>query len=66
MGCVFPLWEIITIALGSVVIIIVAVALIRKWGTIKFFMFMHFDVLPNDDGPENVNDLEFDAYVTYR
>ena len=29
-------------------------------------MFMHFNVLPNDDGPENLDEMEFDAFVTYR
>ena len=29
-------------------------------------MFMHFDILPNDDGPENLDEMDFDAFITYR
>ena len=27
---------------------------------------MHFDILPDDDGPENLDVMEFDAFITYR
>ena len=66
MGCIFPIWAIITISLVAVIILIVIIAIYRKWEAIKFFMFMHFDILPNDDGPENLDQMEFDAFVTYR
>ena len=66
MGCIFPIRAIITISLVAVIILIVIIVINRKWEAIKFFMFMHFDILPNDDGPENLDQMEFDAFVTYR
>ena len=48
------------------IIVVVIIILNRKWETIKFFMFMHFDILPNNDGPEILEEMEFDASVTYR
>ena len=66
MGCVFPIWAVITIAMAAVLIVIITIVLQRKWETIRFFMFMHFDILANNDGPENLENIDFDAYVTYR
>ena len=66
MGCMFPIWAISTIVASAVIIVVIIVILNRKWEEIKFFMFMHFDILPNDDGPENLDEMEFDAFVTYR
>ena len=66
MDCIFPIWAIVAIALSSLVAVIIVIVMNRKWETIKFFMFMHFDILPNDDGPENLDEMEFDAFVTYR
>ncbi len=67
MGCVsFPLW--IGIVIGTVVLsaIIGVVVINRKWEAIKFWLFMHNGVLLRDDEPENIDDLEFDAFVIYR
>ncbi len=67
MGCVtFPVW--IGIVTGTVILfLLISIVLInRKWEAIKFLLFMKFDVLINDDTPEDVNDLEFDAFVIYR
>ena len=66
MKCIFPVWGIIVITLTAVIIVIAIVIINRKWETIKFFMFMHFDILPNDDGPENLDEMDFDAYITYK
>ena len=66
MGCIFPIWAISSIVVSAVVIVIIIIILNRKWEAIRFFMFMHFDILPNDDGAENLDDVEFDAFVTYR
>ena len=38
----------------------------RKWEAIKFLMFIKYNILTNDDGPENLNEMEFDAFITYR
>ena len=66
MGCIFPILAISTIVASAVIIVVIIIILNRKWEAIKFFMFMHFDILPNDDGPENLDEMEFDAFVTYR
>ncbi len=67
MGCVhFPIW--IGIVTGTVVLslIICVVVTNRKWGAIKFLCFERFNVLFNDDEPENVEVLEYDAFIIYR
>ena len=66
MGCIFPLWAIITISVTAVLSIIVIVVINRKWEAIKFLLFVRFNYLVNDDGPENLDEMEFDAFVTYR
>ena len=66
MGCGFPLWAIITISTVTVTIIAVIIIINRKWEAIKFCMFIKYNILINDDGPENLDEMEFDAFVTYR
>ena len=66
MGCIFPIWAISTIVASAVIIVVTIIILNRKWEAIKFFMFMHFDILPKDDDRENLDEMEFDAFVTYR
>ncbi len=67
MGCVtFPVW--IGIVTGTVILflLISIVVINRKWEAIKFFLFMRFNYLVNDDVPEDVDNLEFDSFVIYR
>ncbi len=67
MGCLkTPLWIGITIGTVVVVLIVVTIVINRKWDAVKFFLFMKFELLMNDDHPEDVNDLEFDAFVSFR
>ena len=68
MGCHghFTVWAIAVIALGAVVIIVVVIILTRKWEAIRFYLFMHFNILIKDNHVENINDMDFDAYVAYR
>ena len=66
MKYIFAVWGIIVIALTTVIIIIAIVIINRKWETIKFCMFIQYGILPNDDGPENLDEMDFDAFVTYR
>ena len=66
MGCGFPLWVIITISIAAVTIIAVIIIINRKWEAIKFRMFIKYNILINDDGPENLDEMEFDAFITYR
>ena len=57
MGCIFPIWAIVVISASSILAVIIDIVVNRKWETIKFFMFMHFDILPNDDDPENLDGI---------
>ena len=66
MGCIFPIWAISTIVISAVVIVVIIIIINRKWEAIRFFMFVNFDILPKDDGQENLEEMEFDAFVTYR
>ncbi len=67
MGCVaFPIWIGIVTGIVIFVIIITLILTNRKWEAIKFLLFMKFDILTNDDEPENVDELQFDAFITYR
>ena len=66
MGCNFPLWAIVIIATLSITIVVFVIVLNRKWEVIQFYMFVHFNVLTDDDGPENLDEMEFDGFITYR
>ena len=66
MGCYFLVWPIVVVTLATIGIVVIIVIINRKWEAIKFFMYMRFDILPNDDGPEDLDDMEFDAFVAYR
>ena len=65
MGCIFPVWAIVMLTLTTIGILVMIIVINRKWEAIKFFMFMRFNILPND-GPENLYEMEFDAFVAYR
>ncbi len=67
MGCVdFPVW--IGIVTGTVILglIIITIVINRKWEAIKFILFMKYNILFSDDEPENVDEMEFDAFIAYR
>ncbi len=67
MGCLnFPPWIGITTGTVVVLVIVVIIVINRKWEALKFFLFMRFNVLLNDDPPEDLDDLEFDAFVSFR
>ena len=66
MGCIFPLWAIVTISVTAVAVILSLIVINRKWEKIKFYAFVHFNILTKDDGPEKLDEIDFDAYVTYR
>ncbi len=60
------MWTGISIGCSFIVVMAVAIFINRKWDTIKFILFMKFDVLFKDDPPENLDEMEFDAFVAYR
>ncbi len=68
MGCLKKLSISVGVTIGILVLfLVVAIVVVnRKWEAIRFFLFMRCDILIKDDDPEKVDDLEFDAFVTYR
>ena len=63
LGCVFPVWAIVTIVLGATSLIIVAVVVNRKWTLIKYHYYRHFT---NDDDSQDLSLMKYDAFVSYR
>ncbi len=67
MGCAsFPLWIAILTATVTLCLMMTVIVINRKWEAIKFYLFMKFNVLINDDEPENVDEFDFDAFIIYR
>ena len=72
MGC-FPkemtVWEKILTGTSAFVILGVAAAIIvisRRWKEVKWFMYLHFDVLDKNDEDEDLEIVEADALLSYR
>ena len=72
MGC-FPkeltVWMKNLTGLSAFVILGVAVAIIfisRRWKEVKWFMYLHFDVLDINDEDEDLEIVEADALLSYR
>ena len=63
LGCGFPLWKIITLAVGSTIVIVVAIIVTKKWKSIKYHYFSH---LTNDDDSQDLSLMKYDAFVSYR
>ena len=64
LGCGFPLWGIITFGIGSGVFIIVLIIIVsRKWTTIKFRYYSRFT---NDDDSQDLSQMKYDAFISYR
>lgn len=67
MGCIkFPIWIGIVTGTVTLCLMIVIIVISKKLETIKFLMFMKFNILINDDEPENVDEFDFDAFIIYR
>ena len=72
MGC-YPhklsLGEKITIGIFGTLIIGITIAILaisRRWNEVKFFLFLHFDILDKNDGDEDLTDKSYDVFVSYR
>ena len=72
MGC-FPrgltLLQKIFIGLSAVVTVTLVIAIIaisRRWNEVKWFLYLHFDILDKNDGKEDLRNKESDALVSYR
>ena len=72
MGC-FPkeltLWEKILLGVSATVtigIVIAIIAINRRWNEVKWFMYLHFNILDKNDGKEDLENMEKDAIISYR
>ncbi len=68
MGC-YPKWQKIVIGVSAAVTVAVVVAIIaisRRWNEVKWFLYLHFDILDKHDGPENLANKTTDALLSYR
>ena len=72
MGC-YPhklsLGEKITIGIFGTLIIGITIAIIaisRRWNEVKFFLYLHFDILDKNDGDEDLTKKYHDVFVSYR
>ena len=72
MGC-YPhklsTGEKITIGIFGTLIIGITIAIIaisRRWNEVKFFLYLHFDILDKNDGDEDLTNKYHDVFVSYR
>ena len=72
MGC-FPkeltLWEKLLIGISATVItgiVIAIIAISRRWNEVKWLMYLHFEIPPNQDKKENWENKDFDAVFSYK
>lgn len=72
MGC-YPhnlsFGEKLTIGIfGTLIIAIVIgiVAISRRWNEVKWFLYLHFDILDKGDKEENLMDKKYDVFLSYR
>ncbi len=67
LGCMVQWYIIVVLACVSVAVFVTsALVLHRNWERLKFLLFVHFDILTTDDGVENLDDMFYDAFVSYR
>ena len=61
LGCGFALWKIITLAVGSTIVIVVTIIVARKWKSIKFHYYAYFT---NDDDSQDFSEMRYDAFIS--
>ena len=67
MDCVLKWYWIVVFACISVALFVTAALVLHKnWEKLKFFLFVHFDILTTDDGVENLEEMLYDAFICYR
>ena len=67
LGCAIEWYWTVTLACVAVsVFVTAALVLHRNWEKLKFLLFVHFDILTTDDGVENLDDMLYDGFVSYR
>ncbi len=64
-----PAWGIGLISGAGVLVIVIVISMIaiaRRWNEVKFWLYMHFDVLDkNDDDLGRLDGIQFDALLSY-
>ena len=72
MGC-YPhklsIGEKITIGIFGALILgttITIIAVSRRWNEVKFFLYLHFDILDKNERDEDLTDKFYDVFVSYR
>ena len=72
MGC-YPrsltLGEKLTIGILGSLIILIVIAIItisRRWKEVKWFLYLHFDILDKSDRNEELSGKKYDAFISYR
>ena len=63
LGCVFPMWAIISIAVGSTLVIVIAVVLNR---TLTWITYQFYKRFTNDDDSQDVLQMKYDVFVSCR
>ena len=72
MGCyphILSTGEKVTIGiLGTLIvgIVIVIIAISRRWNEVKWFLYLHFNILDKSDRNENLDGKKYDAFISYR
>ena len=71
MGC-FPkeltIWQKALIGISATVtvgVIVAVIAISRRWNEVKWFMYLHFDILDKNEGNKNLSNKEKDALISY-
>ena len=72
MGC-YPhnlsFGEKLTIGIFSALIIATVIAIVaisRRWNEVKWFLYLHFDILDKDDKDENLLGKKYDVFLSYK
>ena len=63
LGCGFPLWKIISLGIGSTLVLVAIIVVVKKWNSIKYHYYTHFT---NDDDSQDLSQMKYDAFVSYR
>ena len=67
LGCAMEWYWIVILACVSVSIFMtIALVVHRNWEKLKFLLFVHFNILTTDDGVENLDEMLYDGFVSYR
>ena len=48
-----------------IAIVIIIVAISRRWNEVKWLMYLHFDILDKNDKKENLLDKKYDVFLSY-